>query len=83
MPTSWVPPQHFQYVSRSTPAESANFGQHGKPRPEILRVIRARLIGDAEIGTEERGSEFADELFERSGEAISGGSGSQRVEAGQ
>ena len=35
-------------------------------------MIRARLIGDAELGTEERGSEFADELFERSGKAIFG-----------
>jgi hypothetical protein len=32
-----------------------------------LRVIRARLIADAEIGTQERGSEFGDQLFDRVG----------------
>jgi hypothetical protein len=38
-----------------------------KPRCEILRVIGPRLIADAEIGTEERGSEFGDELLDRIG----------------
>jgi hypothetical protein len=32
--------------------------EDGQPRREILRVVRALLIGDAEIGTEERGAEF-------------------------
>ena len=30
-------------------------------------MIRARLIGDAEIGAEESGSEFGDELLDRIG----------------
>ncbi len=41
--------------------------EDGQPRREILRVIGARLIGDAEIGTEERGSEFGDQLLHRVG----------------
>jgi hypothetical protein len=32
-----------------------------------LRVIRARLIGDAEIGTEKSGAEFGDQLLDRVG----------------
>jgi hypothetical protein len=32
--------------------------QDGKPGREILRVIGARLVGDAKIGAEESGSEF-------------------------
>ena len=36
----------------------------GKPRREILRVIRARLIGDAEFGAEKRGTEFGDQLLD-------------------
>ena len=31
-----------------------------EPGREILRVIRARLVGDAKIGAEESGSEFGD-----------------------
>ena len=38
--------------------------EDGQPRREILRVIRARLIGDAEIGTEESGAEFGDQLLD-------------------
>ncbi len=34
--------------------------QDGQPGREILRVIRARLVGDAKIGAEESGSEFGD-----------------------
>ena len=32
-----------------------------------MRVIRARLVGDAEIGAEEGGSEFGDKLLDRIG----------------
>jgi hypothetical protein len=32
--------------------------QNGKPRCEILGMIRARLVADAEIGAEESGPEF-------------------------
>jgi hypothetical protein len=32
--------------------------QHGQPGREILRVIRSRRIGDAEIGAEKSGAEF-------------------------
>jgi hypothetical protein len=32
----------------------------GKPRREILCVIRVRRVGDPQIGAEERGSEFGD-----------------------
>ena len=39
----------------------------GKPGREILRVIRARLVGDAKIGAEESGSEFGDQLLDRIG----------------
>jgi hypothetical protein len=31
-----------------------------EPGREILRVIRARLVGDAKIGAEESGSQFGD-----------------------
>ena len=41
--------------------------QDGKPGREILRVIRARLVGDAKIGAEESGSEFGDQLLDRIG----------------
>jgi hypothetical protein len=34
--------------------------QDGKPGCEILRVIRARLVGDAKIGAEECCSDFGD-----------------------
>jgi hypothetical protein len=34
--------------------------QDGQAGREILRVIRARLVGDAEIGAKESGSEFGD-----------------------
>jgi hypothetical protein len=34
--------------------------QYGKPGREIVRVIRARRVGDAEIGAEERRPEFGD-----------------------
>jgi len=36
----------------------------GQPGREILRVIRSRRIGDAEIGAEEGGSEFGDQLID-------------------
>ena len=36
-----------------------------EPGREILRVIRARLVGDAKIGAEESGSEFRDKLLHR------------------
>ena len=39
--------------------------QNGKPGREILRVIRARLVGDAKIGAEESGSKFRYELLDR------------------
>jgi hypothetical protein len=39
--------------------------QDGKPGGEILRVIHARLVGDAKIGAEESGSEFGDKLLDR------------------
>ena len=32
-----------------------------------MRVIRARLVGDAKIGAEESGSEFGDKLLDRVG----------------
>ena len=32
-----------------------------------MRVIRARLVGDAQIGAEERGPEFGDQLLHRIG----------------
>ena len=41
--------------------------QNGKPRCEILGVIRARRVADAEIGAEESGSEFRDKLLDRVG----------------
>ena len=41
--------------------------QDGKPGREILRVIGARLVGDAEIGAEESGSEFGDQFLHRVG----------------
>ncbi len=41
--------------------------QHGKPGREILRVIRSWLGGDAQIGAEEGGSEFGDQLLHRIG----------------
>jgi hypothetical protein len=34
--------------------------QQDKPGREILRVIRARLAGDTQVGAEEGGSEFGD-----------------------
>jgi hypothetical protein len=34
--------------------------QHSKPGREILRVIGAGIVGDAQIGAEESGSEFGD-----------------------
>ena len=37
------------------------------PCREILRMIGARLVGDAEIGAQERGSEFRDQLLHRVG----------------
>src|SRR5271163_4983921 len=37
--------------------------QDRKPCREILRVILARYVGDAEIGAQERGSEFCDKLL--------------------
>jgi len=40
-------------------------GLHDRqPGREILRVIRSRRIGDAEIGAEEGGSEFGDQLID-------------------
>ena len=44
--------------------ESTDFGEPGR---EILGVIRAGLVGDAEIGAEEGGSEFGDQLLDRIG----------------
>jgi hypothetical protein len=41
--------------------------QHGQPGREILRVVRARLVGDAKIGAEESGSEFRDKFLDRIG----------------
>jgi hypothetical protein len=40
---------------------------HGQPVFEILRVIGAGFIADAEIGTQECGSEFGDKFFHRIG----------------
>jgi hypothetical protein len=34
--------------------------QHGKPGREILRMIGAGIVGDAQIGAEEGSSEFGD-----------------------
>src|ERR1700732_1978368 len=34
--------------------------EDGQARREILRVIRARLVSDAQVGTEECGSKFGD-----------------------
>src|ERR1700722_4596288 len=42
-------------------------GIHSINQTQILRVIRTRLIGDAEIGTKERGAEFGDQLLDRVG----------------
>ena len=39
--------------------------QDRKPGREILRVIRARLVGDAKIGAEESGSELPDKFLDR------------------
>jgi hypothetical protein len=40
--------------------------QHGKPGREI-RVVRARRVGDTQIGAEESGFEFGDQLLHRIG----------------
>ncbi len=41
--------------------------QDGQPGREILSVIRAGLAGDTQIGAEEGGSEFGDQLLDRIG----------------
>ena len=38
--------------------------QKGKQGREILRVIRAGIVSDAQIGAEEGGSEFGDQLLD-------------------
>jgi hypothetical protein len=41
--------------------------EHGKPCRQILRMIGARLVADAEVGAKKRGSEFRDKFFHRIG----------------
>jgi hypothetical protein len=41
--------------------------QHGPPGREILGVIGAGIVCDAEIGAEEGGSEFGNQLLDRIG----------------
>jgi hypothetical protein len=41
--------------------------QYGQPGREILRVIRAGIAGNTQIGTEEGGSEFGYKLLHRIG----------------
>jgi hypothetical protein len=41
--------------------------QHLEPARDISGVIRPWRVGDAKVGTEERRSEFGDELFHRIG----------------
>jgi hypothetical protein len=37
--------------------------QNGNPVVEILRMVGARLVGDAEVGAQERSPELGDKLF--------------------
>src|ERR1019366_5987480 len=41
--------------------------EHGKPCRQILRMIRARFVTDAEIGAKESGPKFSDKLLDRIG----------------